>query len=145
MPRKTKQPKSLPPEPTRPAWRPTDYRVEYCEEVVKAGDEGYSLTAFAGKIGVARSTIIGWAQRFPEFAIACDVAKAKRAQWWEARLREVGARGGNPGQSPVVIFGVKNTAPEDWRDSTQIDHTSSDGSMTPKRVLLVAGEEQDAE
>ncbi|TDR34345.1 hypothetical protein DES43_115115, partial [Aquamicrobium defluvii] len=33
---------------------------------------------------------------------------------------------------------LKNRQPDKWRDKSEIDHKSSDGSMTPTRIEIVA-------
>lgn len=72
----------------------------------------------------------------PEFSEAVKVAKAKCAAWWEKVGRENAVNGG--GNATLVIFGLKNMADEDWREKQEIDHKSSDGSMTPTRIEIVA-------
>jgi transposase len=103
-----------------PIGRPSKYSPAYCEEVVTFCDQGYSLTAFAGEIGVARSTINEWIAEFPAFSEAVGRAKSKRARWWEDRARGVASEGGQSGQATMVIFGLKNHAPEDFREKTEI-------------------------
>lgn len=92
--------------------RPTDYKPEYCQTVIEFGRQGYSLTAFAGSIEQARSTINLWIDKFPEFMEACKIHKAVRSQALEGQLLETES-------GPKVtarIFALKNTAPEEWKD-----------------------------
>lgn len=117
--------------------RPSDYKPEYCDEIVAHMSGGASITSFAAEIDVARSTINEWMSVHPEFSEAVKRAKAKCAAWWELQGREI-ATGKADGNPTLVIFGLKNMADEDWREKHAIDHTSSDGSMTPTRVELVA-------
>jgi transposase len=111
----------------RPVGRPTAYRPEYVEQLETFCAEGYSLTAFAGEIGVDRDTITEWAKVHPEFSLAVKRAKAARARWWEERAREIAEKGGSGGQSTMVIFGLKNHAPEDYREKQEIEHSGSVG------------------
>jgi hypothetical protein len=103
--------------------RPPKYQPAYCEEVVNFCGEGYSLTAFAGEIGVDRDSISEWANVHPEFSVAVNRAKAKLARWWEDRGRKVADEGGSGGQATMVMFGLKNLAPEDFRDKTEQEIT----------------------
>ncbi len=119
-----------------PAGRPTLYREAYVEEVVTFCEQGYSLTAFAGEIGVDRISITRWCQEYPEFRIACNRAKAKRAAWWEARARQVALEGGPGGQATMVIFGLKNHAPEDYSDKQQHEHVGKDGGPIQHSMTL---------
>jgi hypothetical protein len=107
--------------------RPPKYRDEFVDELVEYCAEGYSLTAFAGHIGVARSTINEWMAQHADFSEAVSRAKNMRAAWWEARARDVAMNGGPGGQATMVIFGLKNHAPEDFSDKTQHEHTGKDG------------------
>lgn len=119
----------------RPEGRPSKYRQTYCNEVVEHMAQGASLTSFAGEIGVARSTINQWMEDHPEFSEAVRVAKAKCASWWEKAGRTIAMGGGGPGASTLVVFGLKNMGADDWADASQVDHRSSDGSMTPKAPI----------
>jgi hypothetical protein len=122
-----------------PAGRPTDYLEEFAERVETFCADGYSLTAFAGEIGVARSTINEWMAQHVEFSEAVSRAKAKRARWWEDRAREIAQNGGPGGQATMVIFGLKNHAPDDFKEVTRQEHTGKDGgpietqSLTPEQ------------
>ena len=122
-----------------PAGRPTDYLEEFAERVETFCADGYSLTAFAGEIGVARSTINEWMAQHAEFSEAVSRAKAKRARWWEDRAREIAQNGGPGGQATMVIFGLKNHAPDDFKEVTRQEHTGRDGgpietqSLTPEQ------------
>jgi hypothetical protein len=40
------------------------------------------------------------------------------------------------GNASAAIFGVKNRSQEEWKDKHDLDHTSSDNSMTPSRTTL---------
>jgi hypothetical protein len=93
--------------------------------------EGASLTSFAAEIGVARSSINEWMEHNPEFSEAVKIAKAKCAAWWEARGRALAQAGGGPGAATAVIFGLKNMAPEDWRDKVETHHS---GELAIKRI-----------
>lgn len=113
----------------RPVGRPSKYRPEYCDMVVEHMSEGASLTSFAAEIDVSRETISEWSRVHPEFSVAVKKGKAKCAAWWE-RLGRTGAMGGDVNPT-LVIFGLKNMSPDDWRDKQEIDHRSGDGSMSP--------------
>lgn len=119
----------------RPEGRPSKYREVYCNDVVEHMAGGASLTSFAGEIGVSRATITNWMEEHPEFLAAVHVGKAKCAAWWEKQGRNIVQGGGGPGASTLAVFGMKNMAPDEWREKQEHDHTSSDGSMTPKAPI----------
>lgn len=114
------------------AGRPTLYDPRYCDEMVAFMALGGSMTAYAAEIDVCRDTISEWVKKHPDFAHAAKRGKAKCAAWWEKRARVIAETGGGPGSGTMTVFGLKNMAPDDWKDSQQIDHSSTDGSMTPK-------------
>ncbi len=96
--------------------------------------KGFSLTAAMGELGFHRQTAYEWIDAHPAFSDAVKVGQAKRQRFLEERLLKADA-------GPVVtssIFALKNTGTGDWRDKQEVDHTSSDGSMSPARIELVA-------
>jgi len=102
--------------------------------------DGASLTSFAAEIGVDRDTITEWAKVHPDFSVSVKKGKAKCAAWWEKQGR-LGATGQAQVNPTLVIFGLKNMAGDDWRDRKDVDHTSSDGSMSPTRIVIEAAHE----
>lgn len=108
-----------------PAGRPTKYRETYCAEVIGHMSEGASLTSFAASIGVARDTISEWGRVHAEFSAAVKKGKAKCAAWWEKANRDLALTG--KGNATACVFGLKNMAPDEWRDRQQIEHTGKDG------------------
>jgi len=102
--------------------RPTDYRPEYCEQVIAHMSEGASLTSFAASINCSRSTVGLWMDVHPEFSDAVKIGKAKCAYWWEKRGR-MGANGEQDVNPTLVIFGLKNMAPDEWREKQELQHS----------------------
>lgn len=99
--------------------RPTKFKPAYCDEVINTMATGLSLTAFAGEIGVARSTINEWMAQFPDFSEAVKKGQAKRVAYLERRLLdgEFGAR------VTSHIFALKNADPDEWQDKREIQHS----------------------
>lgn len=112
-----------------PAGRPSKYQAAYCDEVISCLAEGHSVTAFAGRIGVARSTVFKWAEEIPEFSDALKVGQAKATEFWEGILKDVAKNGG--GNATAAIFGLKNRAGDDWRDKVEQEHS---GGLTVQIV-----------
>jgi hypothetical protein len=123
----TRRPKT--PKRQRYPGRPSSYRPEYCDVIIEAGKEGWSLTATAAKLGAHRETLLNWGAAHPEFLDVLKAHKAHRAHWWEERLRDVAQNGGAPGQVTACIFGLKNAVPEEWRDvqHQHLEHTGNNG------------------
>lgn len=128
----------------RPVGRPSLYDPAYCEQVVEHMATGASLTSFAAEIDVSRDTVSEWSNVHPEFSVAVKRGKAKCAAWWEKRGRSIAETGGGPGAGTLVMFGLKNMGPDDWRDKQEVDHSSSDGSMKPQVIEFITPQVADA-
>jgi hypothetical protein len=79
--------------------------------------------------------VFKWATEHAEFSDALKTGQARAALWWEKTLRQVAQTG--EGNASAAIFGVKNRSSEDWKDKTEQDHTSSDGSMSPVPTTII--------
>ena len=71
----------------RPVGRPTKYKPEYCEEVLKMAAEGMSMAEYAAAFGVDRPTLYDWKEQHVEFSTALTRAKALEQSWWEREAR----------------------------------------------------------
>ena len=111
--------------------RPTKYDPAFCNEAIDFMESGYSATALAGHLKVARSTLYKWAEEHPEFSDALNVGQAVGALWWENRIRAVAE--GKDGNATAAIFGLKNRASIDWRDKQELEHTGKDGGPIETR------------
>lgn len=119
-----------------PAGRPSKYSEAYCNEVIDFMGQGFSLTAFAGEIGVARSTINVWMQAHPEFSEAVQKGQAKRVQFLERGLLS-----GDTGPRVTShIFALKNAGPEEWRDKVQIGGDPDNPVRHAIQVTFVGGD-----
>lgn len=109
--------------PKHPGGRPTKYDPKYCDMIIETMSTGLSMTAFAGEIGVARSTINEWIANYPEFSEATRVAKAKRTLALERQM--LSATSG-PGVT-ARMFALKNADPDEWREKQQVEHSGPNG------------------
>src|SRR3546814_19316421 len=94
------------------AGRPSKYQPAYCVEVISCLAEGHSVTAFAGRIGVARSSVFKWADEHPEFSDALKIGQAKATEFWEKILQDVATNGGGKAQAGTLV--LKHTAATNW-------------------------------
>lgn len=115
--------------------RPSKYDSKYCQQAIDYMSQGFSTKAFAGHIGVSLSTVYLWKEEHEDFSEALKAAQAAGACWWEDKLRQIAS--GGEGNASAAIFGVKNRSQEEWKDRRDLDHTSSDGSMTPQVIERV--------
>lgn len=123
--------------------RPTTYDAAYCDAVVEFLKDGYSLTAFAGEIGVARSTIFKWAEEHQEFSDAIKIGQAAATLWWEKANRTLALEG--KGNATACIFGLKNRAADDWRDvkATEVSGPEGGPIESINKIELVPVEPDD--
>ena len=84
---------------------------------------GYSLTAFAGHIGVGRDVVDDWAKVHPEFGTAIKRAQAARLYYWEKRLINAERVRVTP-----ILFALRNACPEEWQ--TPAEYPADPSTLT---------------
>lgn len=99
--------------------------------------QGFSLTAFAGHIGVCYDTVSDWAKRHAEFLQAVKRARANRLRFWEEKLAKCA-----PGAAVACIFALKNADPNEWRDAQRMELTGANGGpveidKTDRQLLMI--------
>jgi hypothetical protein len=121
--------------------RPSEYDHRYCDMVVEDMAKGFSLSAFAGHIRKGRETVYGWMSRHREFADAVARGRAARTAFLEGKL--LSARYG--AQCSAAIFGLKNAAPDEWRDVKyqEHQHTHAIRELTDAQLLAIAAGQVD--
>lgn len=131
----------------RPVGRPSKYDEAHCDGAREFLKDGYSVAAFAGSIGVSYSTVRLWMNEHSEFSDAVKDGQAGAALWWEERNRDL-AQGIGEGNATSVIFGLKNRAPDEWRDKRETEHSGTVryANMTEEEIdarllALQAGDE----
>ncbi|MBH1909618.1 terminase [Serratia ureilytica] len=133
--------------------RPTKYQEAYAEQARKLCLLGYTDAELASFFEVSEATINNWKLEHPEFlesikkgkAVADgDVAstlfnraigytaKEKREEKTADGFKEVDAEKHVPGDVTAMIFWLKNRQKDKWREKQDVNHTSDDGSMTPR-------------
>lgn len=119
-----KQTKNLP-------GRPTSYKPEYCEMLIKHMSQGLSFESFGAVIGVHRATVFDWAKdgnelKYPGFSDAKKIAQDKCRLFWEkigiglATGREE-LKGGNPA---IWIYNMKCRFPDRWKQRQELSVSS---------------------
>lgn len=108
---------ALPGERKSVGGRPTKFEASFPDRCIEIMGRGFSLTAVAADLGVARATINNWFAAHPVFKEAAAIGQAMRTLHLERAL----LAGENGPQVNAYIFALKNAAPEDWGDRHQID------------------------
>lgn len=68
--------------------RKTKFDPKYCEMVKDHMSEGYSFESFTAITGVVKSTLYKWAEDFPEFKEAKEIAEAMALYYHEGNLKK---------------------------------------------------------
>lgn len=79
--------------------RPSSYKPEYCEKLIKHMKKGYSYETFAATIDVHKDTLYEWEKVHPLFSDAKKTAVIKCQLFWEKK--------GHQGLYPQMISGEK--------------------------------------
>jgi hypothetical protein len=115
----------LPPPVEAKVGRPSSYDPEFCNVIKAVGAIGGSQVEMAVEIGVARTTMLGWAKIHPEFQTALKEAEELALVWWERAGRVNMTR---PGFNVTAwIFNVKNRFKGDYVDVNRTEHTGREG------------------
>ena len=103
------------------------------EQVIQVESLGavLSIEQIADYFGIGKTTFYEIMQRQPEVSERYKKGKAKAIGSVAQGLLQQ-ARDGN---TSAAMFYLKTQA--GWRESQQIDHTSSDGTMTPSKIERV--------
>ena len=151
-----------------PAGRPTDYKEEYAAQAEKLAMLGATDAEVADFFGVDVRTVHRWKIAQDEFCHSLKAGKERADDRVERSLyhRAIGyeqeevkifmpAGAEDPVYAPftakiqpdttAALFWLKNRRPEQWRSMQAVEHTSPDGSMSPKptKIELVAPKVED--
>lgn len=113
-----------------PAGRPTNYRQTMGDEILALMEEGLSVSAAAGALGIHRQRVYDWEKKHPKFADTIKVARCKRLLFLERRLLDAS-------DGPTVtssIFALKNASPEEWRERHEV--TGTDGGPIESTIIV---------
>lgn len=98
------------------------YNPDFCDLLVEHMRGGFTFESFSGRVGVHPSTIYKWKQKYPEFSEACEIGFRAALYHWE-QIHKNAADGTAKGNAAAIIFKLKNTFREWYKDRQEIDHT----------------------
>lgn len=101
------------------------YKPEYCQGIIDFMANGYSKVAYAGFLGVSRTRLYDWVEKYPDFAEAFDIAHGKRLYSLEKGYFDAKDKV----ELTKHIFALKNADPTEWRDQHVIAGTGKDGAL----------------
>ena len=114
-----------------PAGRPTKYKPEFCDVVLRIGEEAGTLAAMAEACDVNRETLNDWIAKNPEFSDAVKRGLQRAQVWWESQGRLATFGGFDGFNATSYIFQMKNRFKEDWRDKQETEHS---GGVTVEAI-----------
>jgi transposase len=120
-----------------PGGRPTLYRREMCDRLVKAMADGLTAEAAAAKIGISARSLFNWQKQRPEFLQAIQEGRQRSQLWWEERA--LAMAGGEPGNTQIVTLALKNRsrAASGWNnDAVKLEHTGPEGGPIGVNVAV---------
>ena len=104
--------------------RPTKYRPEYCEKIIKAMSKGLSKAAASAECGFSHDSLYRWEKKYPEFSDAIKEGEHQCMLFWE-KAGIQGMMGKIKGFNATSwIFNMKNRA--HWQD--RVEHSLDDES-----------------
>lgn len=123
---------------SNPVGRPTGYKDEYADSVVKLCLLGATDAEIGDFYGVSEQTINTWKKKHPEFFESIKTGKEKADANVAQSLYQT-AIGGN---TTAQIFWLKNRRKDHWRDKQEIDHTTNGKDITgiTRTVVDAAGD-----
>ena len=115
--------------------RPTKFRLDLCESVVKLMAEGRSLDGCAALLGVHPDSLYEWQRVHPEFSEAVRAGRAAATTFWEGRLIDI-CKGGS-GNAQAVQWALRNRsrAAAGWDHAhSKVELSGPDGGPVQQQV-----------
>lgn len=105
--------------------RPTIYKPEYCETIVRMAKEGRGPAEWGAEFDIGRATLYRWRDDQPAFRDAWTRAELYLQAWWEnaGRIGMVSDKF----NSAVWAKNMSCRFQSDWREQTENKHTLEAG------------------
>lgn len=84
---------------------------------------GKSIKSFAATIGVSSGAIKKWAEKYPEFKNALELAKEAAQGYWEEIAHGQASGEIKGGSSAALNIIMKNQFSDDYKDKQEIEHS----------------------
>lgn len=122
--------------------RPSDYRPEYCEQVIEFGKLGLSVAQMASRLDTSKQALLRWVEANPEFRDAMEVARSHSQAWWEemGQANLIMPKDSGSFQGSVWSRSMAARFPDDWRENKGVELTGKDGGAVQSvtKIELVA-------
>lgn len=119
--------------------RPSDYRPEYCEQVIEFGKLGLSVAQMASRLDTSKQALLRWVEANPEFRDAMEVARSHSQAWWEemGQANLIMPKDSGSFQGSVWSRSMAARFPDDWRENKGVELTGKDGGDLNLSVVFV--------
>jgi len=98
--------------------------------------QGASIKEMRVELGLVHSSFYRLLDDCPEFKEFIEELRDVAQVWWERQGRRFVTENNSGGQT-AWIFQMKNRFPDDYRDRKEIDHQSTDGTLTPVSKVTI--------
>lgn len=127
--------------------RPSKYKPEFPEALVKHMASGLSFETFAATCGVCRETLYDWTYAHDEFLHAKKRGEVESQMFWEKLGRDAALGTVDKFNPTVWIYTMKCRFPKQWGDKQEVAHVIDDkreikklSSGELKKMLVEADE-----
>lgn len=119
------------------AGRKSEYKPEYCQQLIEHMAKGYSFASFGAIVNVHRTTLYNWMEANPDFKDAFDEGTSKSLYWWET----VGMQGtvGKLKGFNASVYALTMANKHKWRQAHDI---TSDGEKIETPILYIPEEKE---
>lgn len=108
----------------RPGVSVSQYVPSYCNALIKHVALGKSLTEFCYKIGVTVKTFENWIDKYPEFAVAVEMAIMGEQVWWE-NAAQMQAIGEIKGSATIMWNMLTSKFPDHFANKQEVNHNTN--------------------
>lgn len=112
--------------PKHPGGRPTDYRPEYCEQLINHMEAGGSIKSLSAKLGVSFDAMYKWFDKYPEFNEAKKVGESLSYAWFEEQSHRgmwIPTAHGEVLNTTLWYMNMKNRF--GWRDKHEVEQSGT--------------------
>jgi hypothetical protein len=108
------------------------FKKEYCQAVRDHMKQGLSLDCFGCTVGVVRSTVYEWAEKYPSFKKAVDEGKQLAQKFFEQRLiakvsgQEIKGINNKQISDKLLEFALKTRFRNTYHEKQVVEHKNLD-------------------
>jgi transposase len=116
--------------------RPTKYDPAMCATVVEMMAEGCSKVEVCAALGICYETWMNFQKAHEDFSLSVKRGEQLSEAWWQREGRT--NLKDRDFSATLWYMNMKNRF--GWKDKHEVDNTSSDGTMTPTKIIIQAGD-----